>query len=207
MSGAQLKQLLNDATVVPITIEQYHRMIETGILEEGEPIELLDGMLVRKDRSAAGEDPMTVGHLHAWVVAQLTILLAVLANRGCHCRPQLPVSLPPDGEPEPDASIVRGSPRDYLHAHPSAADVSCVVEVSDSSLILDRSTKQRVYADAGIPQYLIVNLVDHVVEEYRGPVKGGGRYAAMQRHGQGNVVKLRLPDGSDFDLAVDHVLP
>ena len=207
MSGAQLKQLLNDATVVPITVDQYHRMIETGILEEGEPIELLDGMLVRKDRSAAGEDPLTVGNLHAWVVSELPIVPAALVKRDCHCRSQLPVSLPPDGEPELDGAIVRGLPRQYLHGHPVAADVSCAIEVSDSSLNLDRSTKQRIYADAAIPQYLIINLVDRLVEEYRNPVKGSGRYAVLRKYGRGEVVKLRLPDGAEFDLAADRLLP
>ena len=52
------------AKIVPLTVDQYHRMIEAAILPEGEPIELIDGLLVRKDRSAVGADPMTVGHAH-----------------------------------------------------------------------------------------------------------------------------------------------
>ena len=207
MSGAQLKQLLEDAIVVPISVEQYHRMIETRILEEGEPIELLDGMLVRKDRSAAGEDRTTVGHLHAWAVTQLPLILSVLVQRGCHCRPPLPITLPPDGEPEPDAAIVRGSPRDYLTRHPSAGDISCVMEVSDSSLNLDRTTKQRIYADAGISQYLTINLIDRVVEDYRDPAQGSGRYASVVKYGRGEVLKIKLPDGTAFELPADRVLP
>lgn len=208
MSGAQLKELLDArAQVVPLTLGQYHQMIETGIVLEGEPIELLDGILVRKDRSAAGENPMTVGHLHAWVVTQLPLVLPVLTQQGCHCRPPLPLTLPPDGEPEPDAAIVRGLPNEYLTRHPSGSDVSCVIEVSDSSLNLDRTTKQRIYADAGIGQYLIVNLVEKVIEEYRQPTPGTGRYRSVTRHSRGDTLRIDLPDGAGFDLAADRVLP
>ena len=57
--------------IVPLTIDQFHRMIAAAILPEGEPIELIDGLLVRKDRSAVGADPMTVGHAHSLVVTKL----------------------------------------------------------------------------------------------------------------------------------------
>ena len=93
---------------VGLTVEQYHRMIETGILRSGDPIELLEGQLVPKDRSAVGEDPMTVGNRHALAIGILTELNAQLANRGSYLRIQLPITVLPDSEPEPDGCIVRG---------------------------------------------------------------------------------------------------
>ena len=125
---------LSREAVVPLTVEQYHQMIEHGILPEGEPIELLQGQLVEKDRSATGEDPMTVGHGHSWVVTELESLGPKLRRLGCHIRVQQPVSVSPIDEPEPDAAVVLGLNALYRQRHPKAADVLCVVEVADSSL-------------------------------------------------------------------------
>ena len=113
MSVPALRELLtSEAQLMPLTVEQYDQMIATGILREGEPYELLEGFVVRKDRSAAGEEPMTVGSEHVWVVQRLAKLDAKLKNFGAHMRVQSPVSLPPYNEPEPDGSIVRGTIED-----------------------------------------------------------------------------------------------
>lgn len=162
---------------VPLTVDQYHRMIETGILAEGDPIELLDGFLVLKDRSAVGKDPMSVGPDHALSVKKLARLDRKLERFGCHIQTQQPLTIPNRDEPEPDGAIVIGRPEDYSGRNPGPGDVTCVIEVSDSSLRTDRARKLPVYADAGIPQYVIVNLVDRVIEVYTLPMPGRGRYA------------------------------
>src|SRR5258706_8125374 len=163
MSMAQLRELVEGASVVGLTLDQYIRMIQNGILPEGEPIELLDGFLVRKDRSKAGEDSMTVGFDHVWAVQNLVRVLAALAELGCHLRLQQPVAIPPDSAPEPDGAITRGTPDDYRNRYPAAADVPCLIEVADSSLQHDRLTKKRIYARAGFAQYVLINLIDRVV--------------------------------------------
>ena len=160
-----------------ITLDQYHRMIETGILTENAPIELLDGCLVLKDRSKAGEDPMSTGADHRWSVQQLGRVLGGVAAYGCELQAQQPVAIPPDGEPEPDGAIIRVAQDDYRGRKPSAADTLCVIEVADSSLEHDRTTKLRIYARAGIPQYVIIDLVNRLVEDYRQPEPEGERYA------------------------------
>jgi Uma2 family endonuclease len=179
-------------SLIGLTVEQYHRMIEAGILEEGAPIELLDGFLVRKDRAKAGEDSMTVNDEHIWAVENLRRVLRDVESRGYYIRLQQPVVLPPDGEPEPDGAIVRGNMDDYRRRKPVAADISCVIEVADSSLSKDRGTKQRIYADAGIGQYVIINLVDKVVEVYERPLSGAGRYEDVQRRNGGEQVVFRV---------------
>src|SRR5690348_449745 len=141
MSTTQLRELVNSASVVGLTLDQYVRMIKEGILPEGEPIELLDGILVRKNRAKAGEDPMTVGFEHVWAVKNLGLLLMPVERDGCHVAVQQPIALPPDGAPEPDVAIVRGSINDYRDRYPSAGDLPCVVEVADSSKYHDRLTK------------------------------------------------------------------
>jgi Uma2 family endonuclease len=207
MSTAQQRELVSSASVVGLTLDQYVRMIKEGILPEGEPIELLDGFLVRKDRAKAGDDPMTVGFEHVWAVKNLGIVLAEAERQGCHVALQQPIALPPDGAPEPDGAIVRGSLNDYRSRYPSAADLPCVIEVADSSRHHDRLTKKRIYAKGGIAQYVIVNLVDRVVEVSEEPVVGEERYARDTVLRPGDVVRFSTGEGRAVDVEVSRLLP
>jgi Uma2 family endonuclease len=207
MTTATLKEFIDArATVVSLTVEQYHQMIRAGILTEGAPIELLDGFLVHKDRAKAGQNPMTVGTEHAWAVGQLTRLVAEIERLGAQLRIQQPITLPPDNEPEPDAAIVRGD-RDYRRQHPAPADIHCLIEVADSSLHHDRTTKQRIYAAAGIGQYIIINLIDRVVEEYRHLQPPTGRYAPPRLYRPGDTLALDAGPAGQLTLAVASLLP
>ena len=203
--------LPEDRTVLfPWTVDLYHSLIEQGFLPEGEPYELLDGQLVRKDRSATGEDPMTIGHRHAWVMGELGELNAKLRRLGCHIRLQLPLLLPPFDEPEPDAAIVRGSNSSYRERHPGCDDVLCVIEVAESSLARDRSQKLRIYAAAGIPRYLIINLAQRVIEVYTNPLPANGgtaRYGRMETLQPGARVELPGAKGKKLLVPVRKLLP
>jgi Uma2 family endonuclease len=210
-SAIGLRELLDDrAVIMPISVTQYHQMIKSGLLREGEPYELLDGSLVRKDRSAAGEEPMTVGPEHAVVIGNLTDLNHTPRKFGSHVRIQLPVTLPPWNEPEPDATIVIGTQKDYTTRHPGATDVTCVIEVADSSLRRDRTSKLRIYASAGIKCYIIINLPDRVVEVYSEPLSGKSRSA---RYGQlttltgRQIVELPAAKGKRLSVAVRSLMP
>jgi Uma2 family endonuclease len=193
--------------VVPLTVEQYHEMIAEGILEEGKPIELIDGLLVRKDRSRQGDDPMTVGNEHAWVVQRLSKMNAQMEAHGCRMRTQNPITIPPDNEPEPDGAIVRGDEDAYRNQHPGAQDVLAIIEVADSSLKDDRTIKQRLYADAGIALYVLINLVDHAIEVRTQPVSGEGRYAAVATLPVGQTLSLPLADGTKLEIPTERLLP
>ncbi|HEY8666928.1 MAG TPA: Uma2 family endonuclease [Tepidisphaeraceae bacterium] len=190
----------------PLTVEQYHQMLEKSILEEGAPIELLDGLLVRKDRSHAGEDPMTVGHNHAWVLGRINRWILSLESLGAELRLQQPVTISPFHEPEPDAAIVDPAV-DYRQRHPQPADIFCLIEVSDGSLRHDRTTKKRIYADAGIPQFIIIDLEQMTIEEYRIDAAQTGRYAQPILHRKGDRFAIILGGGNRFDVAVDTLLP
>jgi Uma2 family endonuclease len=159
-----------------ITVDQYDRMIKEGILKEGAPIELLDGLLVYKDRSTRGEDPMGIGIPHNLAVDLILQAVHQLVPLGCYVRIQGSVSLPRYDEPEPDATIVKGKPRDYSKRLPGPQDIYCIIEVADSSLDFDRTTKLRIYAQSGIHQYVILNLIDLQAEVYEQPVPAEGRY-------------------------------
>lgn len=189
--------------LVPLTVEQYHRMIAAGILEEGEPIELLDGMLVVKDRGPG----MTVNPLHRLVVTKLMRLVNAIEALGCHLEVQAPLTIVPRHEPEPDAMIVRGNPDDFATRHPEPADTSCVVEVADSSLDRDRTTKLRIYATAGIPQYCLIDLRERRVAVHEDPDRERGVYRDRRELAPEATVDLLLPDGRRFEVAAADLLP
>jgi len=193
-------------SLVPLTVQQYHTMLERGILRDGDPIELVEGLLVRKNRAAAGESEMTHGPRHALVVMRLMKLEPKLETIGCHLRAQLPVTLSAVDEPEPDLAIVKGSLEDFADHHPGPRDLLVVIEVADSSLRYDRGTKQRVYAAAGVPAYVIFNLPDEQVELFEEPSSGEGRYARRADYGEGETLALPLGEGRTLPLAVTEIL-
>lgn len=171
-------------------VDEYHDMIAGGSVKSGEPFELLDGQIVRKIRSASGENFRTVGIEHALIVLRLGKLSNAFEANGWHVRTQQPITLPPRDEPEPDAAIVRGSLEDYTRHHPGAADILCVIEVAESSLPRDRGYKLQLYANAGIAMYVIVDLLHRVVEVYREPMLGEGRYNDVASPFTGSSIKF-----------------
>jgi Uma2 family endonuclease len=204
--SSPVAEALARASIVPITVEQYHEMVRHGILPEDGTVELLRGVLVRKDRSGPGEDPMGHSPLHKLVISLLSALAARINSPQCHVQIQLPVSCPPDGEPEPDASIVRGVPRDYSDRIPGAADISCVIEVAHSSLERDREDKLPIYAAAAIQQYVLINLANRSVEVYSDPDPAIQTYGTFANLSKTDTLTLRLPIGS-FDVPAADVLP
>lgn len=147
-----------------ITVDAYHRMAEAGILGEDDPVELIEGELIAM--AAAGGD-------HINCVIDLTDALSALVHGRARVSVQNPLWLSEDSEPEPDIVLLRPrAPGDPRRATPRAAEALLVIEVADSSLVYDRRTKLRLYADAGIAEAWIVNLRERVVEVYRDPAPG-----------------------------------
>src|SRR5438876_341374 len=142
------------------TRKEYDRLVDLGILREDEPIELIGGQLIVAEPK---------GSPHTTAVELTAEALRAAFGVGWAVRSQGPVALDDESEPEPDVVVVPGTLRDYRAEHPSSA--ALLVEVSASSLRFDRQYKGSVYARAGVADYWIVNLVDHVVEIYRDPVR------------------------------------
>jgi Uma2 family endonuclease len=191
----------------PLTVHEYHKMIELGVLPEGEPYELLDGMIVRKERNALGEDPMTVGRGHAWAIRALTRLNADLSPRGCFMQIQLPITLPLLHEPEPDAAIIIGTEEQYAEKHPFARDVLCVIEVADSSLNRDRNIKLPIYAEAEIEPYILLNLQQDRAEVYRQPNRHERTYAPPELLGLEQALSLPVAQGEALVVPVKMFFP
>lgn len=199
------------ATRVPmiqqLSVPQFHRMLELGILREGEPIELIDGLLIRQDRSDVGGDPLVHGPRHALAIARLQRLGPRFYGTGCHLRCQLPITLSDLLEPEPDGAVVRGEPEDYPARHPGPADTLAAIEIADSSLEYDRTTKQQIYAGAGIAVYWIINIPGRSIEAYSSPLAATGRYHRHTEFRVGDVVRMELAIGHSLEVAVADMLP
>ncbi|MEZ4735263.1 MAG: Uma2 family endonuclease [Caldilineaceae bacterium] len=142
-----------------ISVEEYHAMARAGILSEDDAVELLEGWLVHK---------ITKNPPHTATTRYIRAALEKCLPAGYFVDSQEPITLS-DSEPEPDVFVVRGTLDDYTSRHPYAYEVVLVVEVADSSLVQDRSTKKRVYASAGIPVYWIANLLEDQNEVYSDP--------------------------------------
>jgi Uma2 family endonuclease len=153
------------------TRAEYARLIEAGVFRPGEPVELLGGELMVSEPQ---------GSAHYTAVGLVEDALRAALPRGWLVRSQGPIALTDDSEPEPDVAVTRGTRRDYCDAHPYRP--ALVVEVAESSLALDREHKGSLYAQAGVADYWILNLVDRVLEVYREPrqdptARFGWRYA------------------------------
>ncbi len=114
--------------------------------------------------------PQSAAHAAALELTQ-EALQGVLGS-AFRARPQLPLALDPDSEPEPDLTVVRGAARDRWDQRPTSA--ALVVEISDATLEFDRNRKKSPYAQHGIPEYWVLNLKDHTLEVYREPHKPSG---------------------------------
>lgn len=182
-------------TLAPLTVDQYHQMIRDGILRDGQPIELIQGALIYKDRRDNTGGIMTHGRRHLKTLNKLTAVLSRwVAGRAAFLQVQGPITIDGQSEPEPDCCIVIGSPDDFTEAIPNAAAVMAVFEVADSSLRADRGTKQRLYAEGGIPIYVIINLKENVVEVLTEPIPADSTYA--NRIELRNDQNVELPIGT-----------
>jgi len=173
----------------PVRRVEFEQMAELGMFED-ERVELLRGVLVRMTPP---------GPPHEATVQRLTRLLVMaVADRGW-VRVASSWAAGEYSQPLPDVCVV--PPGEYDQAHPTEAWL--VVEVSQSSLRKDRSIKAALYAECGVPEYWIVNLIDGVIEVHSDP--DGGEYRQVRSCSRGNRIRLlRLPD---VEVLADDVLP
>ena len=145
--------------VYRLSVNQYHQMIDAGIFNSDERVELLDGLLVPK---------MSKNPAHATATKVTERWLERIAGMNYHARIQDPITLS-SSEPEPDVALVRGRESDYWLRHPGPQDILIAVEVAESSLTADRAYKMPLYAADRIAVYWIVNLADGLIEVYTDP--------------------------------------
>jgi Uma2 family endonuclease len=144
------------------TRHEYERLIDHGFLDEDDPIELLDGLLLVKEPQHSP---------HRTAVLLVAKALERAFGEGWFVQTQSPIILDDRSEPEPDVCVVRGSPRDYVDSHPTRP--ALIVEVAQAGLRRAQGRKATVYARARIADYWIVNLIDRVLEVHREPARPG----------------------------------
>lgn len=162
-----------------ISRTDYHLMIEAGILTEDDKVELIRGEIIHMSPK---------GSKHAACIRKILSWLPQLLVDGIQLQVQDPIHLLNDSEPEPDLAIVKFDKDFYAHAHPQANDVLLLIEVADTSLSVDRSTKASLYAEAGITEYWIINLPEQVIEVYKSPQ--GQRYKEIRIAEPGDTLSL-----------------
>jgi len=188
-----------DASFRTFTGEEYDRLVELGVLNKRDRVELLEGYMVLK---------MPTNPPHDNATAVLTELLVRMVPGGWVVRGQSTAKLS-ESRPEPDVAVARGDRRTYFARHPGPADFGLVVEVSDSSLDRDQLDKTRIYARDKVPVYWVVNLVDRRVEVYTDPTGPGDdpRYHTLNVFGPGTAVSVSLDGVTVGTIPVDELLP
>jgi Uma2 family endonuclease len=174
----------------PISVTEYHRMGEVGILGERDRVELIEGELVAMS---------PIGSYHVGTVITLTQSLSQAVGNRALVSVRNSVRLDDFSEPEPDFALLRQRPDHYRDALPRPADILLLIEVADTSLNYDRAVKRALYARHAIPEFWIINLSAGEVEVCRGPTADG--YASLQRFGRDGGVEPVLLPGVRIELA------
>jgi len=177
-----------------ITVAEFQRMVDTGVIDEDEPVELIEGVLVAMP---------PIGVDHSWSVEELIHFISRALPDGYRVRPSLPVVLGKYSQPEPDLAVVRAQDRSQPKRHPETALL--LIEVSASSLRYDRNVKGPVYARAGIPEYWIIDVDGRAVEVRKDPDPVSATYRSVERLIETEV--LRAAFAPLPPIAVKDVLP
>ena len=167
-----------------LTVGDYRRLGEAGVLGEDDRVELLEGQLI---------DMSPIGPRHALTIDVLTRLLLAAVGDRAWLRAQNPIVLDDNTEPQPDFTLLRKPWQGYPDAHPRPSDVYLLIEVADSSLGFDLGAKLELYARAGIREFWVVDLTSNSVLVHRGPSDGG--YASVTTIGMAGTLSVEaLPD-------------
>jgi Uma2 family endonuclease len=180
------------SAIAKLSVKEYERIVATGVFDgkNRRRVELIRGEL--REMSPIGPaHNQIVAWLNKWSMRNIPT-----DDVGVRIQSSLALS-DADCEPEPD--IVWVSSDNFLAENPTAADVLLLIEVADSSLEYDRGEKAELYAEAGIADYWIVNLIDHTVEAHRNPTNG--RYADVRSFGIEDTIQPLAAPNADLDIA------
>lgn len=170
------------------SVAEYHQMAQTGLLNETDRVELIEGELV---------DMAPIGSKHAFFVDRLAELLSSGPQAGYMVRVQNPVVLGERNEPQPDIALVRRV--NYTDRHPCPDDILLIVEVSDTTLEYDRDVKLALYARHDIPEVWLLNAKAGELTVYREPAEG--QYRLIRKPTAAEAVSPVLVAGMAVQLA------
>jgi Uma2 family endonuclease len=172
-----------------LTVTDYYRMAEAGVLAPDARVELIEGEVI---------DMAPIGPRHASVVARLAQQCARIVGARAVVWSQSPLRLDESNEPQPDLMLLEPRADYYAAAHPAAADVLLLIEVADTSARYDREIKLPLYASHGVSEVWIVDLHERCVRFFRQPA-GGGYADATSTGTPGRTAVAALP-GVALDL-------
>ena len=173
-----------------ITVDQYYRMAEVGLLAPDERVELIDGVVI---------DMAPIGSRHAGTASQLgELLLNALGTRAI-VRGQSPIRFGSTSEPQPDLAVLKRRQDYYKTAHPTAEDALLIVEVSDSSARYDLQVKVPLYARHRIPEVWVIDLTRGLLYVYRRPE--GGAFTEQSSLAEPGVITLAALPDVEVDLS------
>jgi Uma2 family endonuclease len=176
------------STIARFSLEEYERMATLGAFDAVFPrrLELIRGEIIEMS---------PVGTMHADVIDRLMQWsITAVSQKPIRVRIQNPIRVPLD-ESEPQPDIVWAVEKNYSKRHPEPHELLLLIEVADSSLATDRADKLILYAEAGIADYWIVNLIDKQIEVYRQP--SGKSYESTTVHrGNDAVHPLARPEAA-----------
>lgn len=170
-----------------LTVDEYHRMAEAGVLLPDARVELIEGEII---------DMAPIGSRHATAVDLLAERLITALRGAALVRIQGPVRLSARSEPQPDVAVLRLRADRYAGNHPSAADVLLVIEVSDATLRFDIDVKAKLYAQHGVPELWIVDVGGQQLHVCSDPQRG--EYAQRSTRGAGIIEIPSLPISVDL---------
>lgn len=173
------------------TLAEYHQLVATGILDDRR-VELLRGELA--EMSPEGE-------VHAYSSDEAGEYLARKLGDRARVRHAKPITLPNASEPEPDLAVVQRLGREYLTHHPYPENIYWVAEYSKTSLEKDLEVKTKIYAEAGIQEYWVINLKLMTLIVFREPE--AGEYGSRQTLKAGSLFPLAFPE---LELDVSAIL-
>ena len=173
-----------------ITVAEYDRMIEAGIYTENDRIELLNGEII---------ELIPKGPKHVYFNEKIADILKEKLGKTADVRSQNPIILDDFSEPEPDIVLAIPPRENYLENHPTSSDILLVMEISDTTLTYDREAKAKAYSRNGIQQYIVLNVQDNSLEDYRQPAADG--YQSKQTYR--NSDKFNLTAFPDIEINVD----
>lgn len=148
-------------TITPLrlwTVDEYHQMIEAGILTTEDKVELLEGEIIQVNPQRSP---------HAATIQYASDNIRKLLAGKVIIRVQLPITLRPNSEPEPDIAVVRIDSRSYFDNHPIPDDIFLLIEVADTTLTTDRKRKSVIYAQAEISEYWVLDIQNRQVYAFR----------------------------------------
>lgn len=168
------------------SVEDYHKMFESGVITEQDRVELIHGEIVRMS---------PIGSKHGGYVNALTNLITRILGNKITISVQNPVRLSRFSEPEPDIAILKNRDDFYTESHPTPEDVFFLVEVADTSIGYDFDVKLPLYAAAGIQEVWILDVNAQQITQHTLP--DGNAYLNTDTFSKSSLLKCTI---LDFEL-------